>query len=362
MSKEIALHLPVNAVSFGQVSVGILREFYRRKLEPCLFLIGNQSDLSVYNANTDFNKWLEGCVSKSLKDHKRSNPVFKLWHLNGSLESYSDKQILLTFYELDSPTPEEINILKNNHKILVSSEYSKRVFEDNGITNVDYLPLAFDSDSFHIKKNSTVLKDRITFNVVGKLERRKHHAKVIKSWAMKYGNNKDYYLNCSIFNHFIKAEDHPKLLSSILEGNKYFNINFLGFMPTNAIYNDYLNSGDIVVGMSGAEGWGLPEFNSICLGKHGIILNAHAHKGWANEENATLVNPTGKVEAYDGMFFKKGMQYNQGNIFDFNHNEFLSACDTAIQKVKNNRVNEAGIKLQNKFTYEKMVDSILSYV
>jgi glycosyltransferase involved in cell wall biosynthesis len=362
VSKEIALHLPVNAVSFGQVSVGILKEFYRRKLEPCLFLIGNQADLSVYNQNSDFNKWLEGCIAKATKDHKRSNPIFKLWHINGSFESYSDKQVLLTFYELDSPTAEEINILKNNHKVLVSSEYCKRVFEDNGVSNIHYIPLAFDSDSFHVKDNSSVLKDRITFNVVGKLERRKHHAKVIKSWAMKYGNNKDYYLNCSIFNHFLKPEDQQKLIASILENKSFFNINFLGFMPTNATYNDYLNSSNIIIGMSGGEGWGLPEFNSLCLGKHGVILNAHSYKGWANEENSVLVNPTGKIEAYDNVFFRKGSPYNQGNIFDFNHNDFLSACDQAIQRVKTNKVNEAGLKLQKQFTYEKMVDSILSHM
>lgn len=361
MSKNIALHLPVNAVSFGQVSVSILREFYRRKLEPCLFLIGSQADLGVYNISSEFKEWIENCIRKSLKDHKRSNPVFKLWHINGSLESYSDKQILLTFYELDSPTAEEVNILNNTSKVLVSSEYTKDIFTSSGIKNVEYLPLAFDKDSFHTKDTSKILSDRITFNVVGKLERRKHHAKVIKSWAMKYGNKKEYFLNCSIYNHFIKAEDQQKLIANILDNQKFFNINFLTFMPTNNMYNDYLNSGDIIVGMSGGEGWGLPEFNSLCLGKHGVILNAHAYKGWANESNSVMVEPTGKVEAYDNIFFKKGSAFNQGNIFDFNHNEFLSACDKAIERVKVNRTNEAGLKLQNKFTFEKMVDSILSY-
>jgi len=361
VSKNLALHLPVNAVSFGQVSVGILREFYRRKLEPCLFLIGNQADLTVYNADQDFSNWIQACVQKSQKDHKRSNPVFKLWHINGSLESYSEKQILLTFYELDSPTQEEINILRNNHKVLVSSEYSKRILEENGLSNVDYIPLAFDNSSFKVKDTAKALSDRITFNVVGKLERRKHHAKIIKSWAMKYGNKKEYYLNCSIYNHFIKQEDQQKLLGSILENQKFFNINFLGFMPTNNIYNDYLNSGDIIVGMSGGEGWGLPEFNSLCLGKHGVILNAHAYKGWANNENSVLVNPNGKIECYDNIFFRKGSPYNQGNIFDFDHNEFLTACDKAIERVKSNRINQAGLEMQKKFTFEKMVDRILSY-
>jgi len=223
------------------------------------------------------------------------------------------------------------------------------------------LPLAFDKNSFSIKQTSKILNDRITFNVVGKLERRKHHAKIIKAWAMKYGNKKEYYLNCSIYNHFIKQEDQQKLIASILENQKFFNINFLGFMPTNSIYNDYLNSGDIIVGMSGGEGWGLPEFNSVALGKHGVILNAHSYKGWATEENCVLVNPSGKIESYDNMFFKKGSPYNQGNIFDFNHNEFLTACDKAIERVKINRINEAGLKLQDKFTFEKMVDSILNY-
>jgi len=359
VSKNVALHLPVNAVSVGQVSVGILREFYRRKLEPCLFLIGSQADLSVHSVDKDFSEWIQNCSSKALKDHKRSNPIFKLWHINGSLESFSDKQILLTFYELDSPTAEEINILKNNTKILVSSEYCKRVFEDSGVSNVKYLPLAFDEHSFQVK-NNRILSDRITFNLVGKLERRKHHAKVIKSWIMKYGNKKEYYLNCAVYNPFLKQEDQQQLIASLMENKKFFNVNFLGFMPTNQMYNDYLNAGDIIIGMSGGEGWGLPEFNSLALGKHGVILNAHAYKSWANEKNACLVNPSGKVEAYDNMFFKKGSSYNQGNIFDFNHIDFLNACDKAVENFKKSKVNQEGLKLQKTFTFEKMVDNILA--
>jgi len=361
VSKNIALHLPVNAVSFGQVSVAILREFYRRKLEPCLFLIGNQADLSAHSVDKDFTDWIQNCSSKALKDHKRSNPIFKLWHINGSLENFSDKQILLTFYELDSPTPEEINVLKNNYKVLVSSEYCKRILEDSGVNNIKYLPLAFDTRSFQVK-NNRILSDRITFNLVGKLERRKHHAKVIKSWIMKYGNKKEYYLNCAVYNPFLKQEDQQQLISSLMENKKFFNVNFLSFMPTNQMYNDYLNAGDIIIGMSGGEGWGLPEFNSLALGKHGVILNAHAYKGWANENNACLVNPSGKVEAYDNMFFKKGGQYNQGNIFDFNHIDFLNACDKAIENFRKNKVNQEGLKLQKTFTFEKMVDNILSEV
>ena len=63
--------------------------------------------------------------------------------------------------------------------------------------------------------------------------------------------------------------------------------------------------------MSGAEGWGLPEFQSTAIGKHSVILNATGYKQWANEENSTLVEPSGKQPIYDNTFFKEGSQFNR---------------------------------------------------
>ena len=61
------------------------------------------------------------------------------------------------------------------------------------------------------------------------------------------------------------------------------------------------------------------------------------------------------------MFFKEGNPYNQGNIFDFDDDDFLSACDVAIQKVKSNPVNVEGKKLQE-ITWDKSVDEILKHI
>ena len=64
---------------------------------------------------------------------------------------------------------------------------------------------------------------------------------------------------------------NKQMFSNCLNGNSYFNVNFLGHMVQNVLYNDFLNSGDIIIGMSGAEGWGLPEFQSAAIGKHAVI-------------------------------------------------------------------------------------------
>lgn len=359
---EFALHLPLNNVSFGQTAVAILREIHVRGYSPCLFPIGPSIDLSTQRIDPEFGGWLNQCLNKTLSTHKRSTPVFKLWHINSSLESVSEKQVLLTFYELDSPTREEINTIRNNTRTIVTSKFTKNVFSMFGLNNVDYVPLGFDKYNFYVKPKQFFLDGRITFNLTSKLERRKHHAKVIQAWKKRFGGNVKYFLNCAIYNPFFKDEDNKKLFAQIIENKICPNIEFLGFMSTNEMYNDYLNSGDIIIGMSGAEGFGLPEFQSVALGKHAVLLNAHVYTDWANSESAVLVNPTGKVEAYDGAFFHKGQLFNQGNIFTWDDDEFIHACEVAIERVENNRVNEAGLKLQNEYTTSKTVDSILDVI
>src|SRR4051812_14082003 len=114
---EFALNLPLNAVSFGQVSMAILREIYSRGLSPCIFPI-YQPDLSAFKLDNDFVEWINNGVNKSYASHSRKVPTFRLWHLDGSLESVSEKQVLMTFYELDSPTVQEINVVKNNSRVI----------------------------------------------------------------------------------------------------------------------------------------------------------------------------------------------------------------------------------------------------
>jgi len=355
---SFALHLPINSLSFGQTSVSLLREIKKRGFEPCLFPIG-QVDLSAQKVDQEFVDWLNVCVNKAGARHSRKVPIIKLWHLNDSLSSYSDSQILLSFYECDAPTPQELNTIKNNKVCFFTNKYTVNLFQNFGLDNVRLTHLSFDSLNFPpLSKN--YLKDRIQMGLAGKFEfTRKQHLKVLRLWASKFGNNPNFFLNCAIFNPFMKPEDQQRLLNEALGGRRYFNIQFLGFMPTNELYNDYLQSNDIIIGM-GTEGWGLPEFKSVALGKHAVLLNCAGYKEWANNDNAVLVEPNHKFEAYDGLFFHRGQPYNQGNFFGFDDQAFLSACDIAIERTRKDRVNHNGLKLQGQFTVEKTVDTLLS--
>ena len=355
---DIALNIPLNNVSFGQTSFALIKNLHKRNFNAKIFPIGNV-DLSSQKVDNDLGLWIKNSIDQSLSSFSRKEKIFKLWHLMGSLESFSEKQVLMSFYELDSPTKQEINIVKNNYKTVFTSKYTCDIFKSAGCDNIQHIPLFFDKNNFNVKQKQYFQDCRITFNLVGKLEKRKNHKMVIQSWLKKYGNNPKYFLQCAIFNPFLKAEDQQNLINSILEGKRYFNISFLGFMESNETYNDYLNSGDIIIGMSGGEGWGLPEFHSLALGKHGVILNAHVYKDWANEENACLVDSCGKIEAYDNMFFHKGAVTNQGNIYTFKEEDFIDACEKAIKRFESNKINENGLKLQEEYTSDNTLSQIL---
>ena len=120
------------------------------------------------------------------------------------------------------------------------------------------------------------------------------------------------------------TEDQNKAIwNALLKGKDYWNVHFFQYFQTNEQYNDFLNSGHIIMSMSGGEGWGLPEFQSVAMGKHSVTLNATGYKGWANSENSALVYPASKEEAYDNKFFVKGASYNQGQVFWFDEEDFI---------------------------------------
>ncbi len=352
----INFNVAVNPLSFGNVSIGILRETFKRGISPNVFLIG-QPDLSAQKPDAEFNAKLSAAINDAQKNHQRTDPVYRLWHVNGSLESYSNRgNRLITFMELDGLTPTEVNILKNQEQVFVTSTYTKGVFEQFGVKST-YLPLGFDSYNFQTLEKRPLIDGVTTFTLFGKGEKRKSHFKILNLWAKKYGNNMKYRLNCALHNPFLRPEQLQAMINQALEGKSYANINHLAYMPTNAEYNQYLQSGQICIAMSGGEGRGLGEYHATALGAWPVALNAHAFKDFLTPDNAVLVNPNSKIPAADGVFFAPNGPFNIGNLFDFDGNEFIAACEQAEVRAAQG-LNVKGLELQ-KLTYKDTVDVLL---
>lgn len=364
---DLVFNVPVNRVSFGQVSYNLLKA--AKSLGHNVFLVPiAQIDLGTLNVTPEFHKWLTEACIRGVEGVQRDMRGIKLWHLvtpdgennsvRGSYDKICDNTSFVSFYELDSPTPVELNVARQ-HDTIFTSSYTAEVFSQKGV-QTRFVPLGFDKENFFATNKRYFQDDRIAFALLGKFENRKHHQKVIRAWVKRFGNDKRYYLQCAVFNPFFNPQMNANLVAGSFDGKNYWNVNALPWIEKNLAYNDFLNSNHIVIGMSGGEGWGLPEFHTVGIGKHAVILNAHAYKDWATSENAVLVNPLNKMSAIDNFFFREGMPYNQGNIFNWDEDEFIAGCEEAIERYRTNSVNTAGLRLQETFTYEKTLQAILN--
>lgn len=83
---SLTLEVPINGVSFGQVSVSILRELFKRNLDILMYLkflgLICPRRLKILILQ---NGWKNLLIRLDLK-HNKDNPVFKLWHIIHSFQ------------------------------------------------------------------------------------------------------------------------------------------------------------------------------------------------------------------------------------------------------------------------------------
>jgi hypothetical protein len=358
----IAFKGPLNSLSFGNVSLNFLRSLYHKKREVSIFPVGEKGDLSAFDKiSQGFKEWLQKGVGERHKNVKPEDKTLQMWHINGSENRVTKNQTLYTFYELDSPTETEINLVKLQDKVIFSSSEARDIFRAKGCTNTESVGLGFDPD--FKKTNKTYLEDKIHFGLMGKWEKRKHTEEIIKAWTELYGENYKYQLTCCVNNPFIEKEQMKSLITGATGGERIGNINFLNFLPKNSQVNEFINAIDIdLSGLSGAEGWNLPAFNATCMGKWSVVLNCSSHKDWANEDNSLLVSPSGKEPAADGMFFHDAGDFNIGNKYTFDKEEVKEAMKEAENKVRAKQENKLGLETGKEMTYEKSINKILEII
>lgn len=362
--------VPINSLSFGLCGYNLLKQFYEKGLSPAFFPIG-PVDLTCFDKVTDdFKLWLESCIRKSLKSYSKKNPTIRLWHLGGSEVSQSEKQYLISFYETNQPTAEELNIVKNQEKIFFTSQFTVDVFRQAGAENVEYLPLGFDTENFFPTGKHPYNNQKTVIGIVGKWEpSRKKTDKLIRLFLKRFGNNPNYVLHLHTFNvHLGRNPDesaaiNSQLIQQCFDGHPYWNVNPANrYFPTLTELNKYLNQIDIFWDGSGAENWGLPGFHAAGIGKHIVAVNENGVKSWATPENACLVAPGKMIDCYDGMFFHKGHIFNQGEFPEFDEDAFNHGIDLSLARFAANKQNIEGLKIPQNFTWSKTADILLDTI
>lgn len=359
MIQRLNLSIALNSLSIGQCGFNILRELYRRKVQCLIFPKGNV-DLSAYRIDPQFGAWIERAINTRYQKIDRKVPTVACWHINGSEFKPSDRQVLLTFHETDSPTEHEINVVNQQDFTFFSSSWSVENFKTYGAQNVGFVPLGFDED--FVKIPNLTNPNTTQWSCIGKAEMRKNTQLIIQTWVKRYAENPKHFLNLAVTNPFFQPQQMEGFYANCFMGKpKPFNVNILPYMKTNFEVNQMLNMIDVdLSSFSSAEGWGLPGFNATALGKWAVVTDCSAHRDWATKDNAILVEAGPMRPCYDNVFFAPGQPWNQGNHYQFSSEQLISAMEAAEKLAKT--PNPEGEKLRERFTWGKTVEQILEKI
>ena len=176
---KVLVEAALNNLSFGNVSVNILKQLYKKNIEIGLFPISD-INIDAFSLDQDFKKYIEDAVNSRYKFLSEDIPSLKLWHINGADNRKNKNQFLYTFYECNQPTEIETAIVANQEKTIFSSTYARDHFLDKGLENCEAVPLGLD-DTFKVT-NKTYMQDCVHFGLMGKYENRKHTQKIIQTW------------------------------------------------------------------------------------------------------------------------------------------------------------------------------------
>ncbi len=91
---RLLVNAPINALSFGNVSVNILRELHKKDIDLVFFPIGDKAELEAYDKiDLSFVKYLQSATNSRYEKINKDIPTLKLWHIFGSETRYSKKKL-----------------------------------------------------------------------------------------------------------------------------------------------------------------------------------------------------------------------------------------------------------------------------
>jgi glycosyltransferase involved in cell wall biosynthesis len=344
---------PINSTGYGIASLNILKELDKNNTIT-YFPISNP----MVDNQEDHN--LISKVLNNLPKLDINAPYVKIWHQFDLLEKRGrGPYYAMSFFELDTLNQMEKLHLGVPDSIFVTSEWAKRVLENNGIKQpIGIVPLGVDTNIFNPNKIQKTRKDdKYIFLNIGKWEIRKGHDILLDLFTNAFPNETDVEL-------WILASETTNSYSSKQEidqwRKKYNHPNiklFNGFQSHQEIAYLIAES-DCGIYPSRAEGWNLELLESMSMNKPVIATNYSAHTEFCNNNNSFLIDIDETELAIDNKAFK-----GQGNWAKIGTKQ-KDQCIAHMRHCYNNRIrtNPNGIETAKIFSWKNSSDRIMGYI
>ncbi len=272
------------------------------------------------------------------------------------------KTIGLAVYETFNPPENWISILNKNDAIIVPSVFNYNIFAHMQIKKPIYtISHCLDMAVYNMEVLPLYEYDRYTFFFMGILRERKGYKQLVEAWLKEFGPEDNVQL-------IMKTDKIKKVQEYVEKIKKQIGIN-KGFTPIlfeskvfdEKILPKYIKSMDCLVSPTMGEGFGIPGLQCMALGIPVIITNFSGCQDYANNETATLLEPSGFV-----------FRNNMDNIPQFKNRKWafleVGKIQKAMRHVFNNqkqiqmKSHFAYSDIRNKFNYETIGNLFINMI
>jgi len=268
-------------------------------------------------------------------------------------------------FETFTPPAGWIEILNKNDAVICPSNFNVKVFRDAGVKKpIFYIPHCYDINLYNEKivPLDTNADGRFVFMFIGSWKKRKGYIQLLEAWMQEFDHKDPVKLiiktdrytmaNKTIQDIRINLGLQKKEIAPILlEGRVFNEVDLPRFIKT----------ANCLVAPSLGEGFGIPPLQSMAMGIPIIVTNFSGVTDYANNNNATLIEPHGFI------------LYNElDTIPQFKNCKWAHITTESVRKAMRhvidnpveiqNKAKQGLVDVINKFTYEKVVPKFKSMI
>lgn len=351
---NINYYSPIGYTGYGVAGMSYLKHIIDKGHNACLFPIGQINPDNEADYKIAFN-------AMQLQDtYDKEAPCLKIWHqFDLGPRVGVGKYFALPFFELTKLSAKEVHHLNNVDELIVSSEWAKKVLEQNDIKRkIHVVPLGVDQALFnHTIQSDMKPKDKFIFMNVGKWEVRKGHDILIELFqeAFTKEDNVELWIAASSSEFAFPATELQQWHSLYSSGPMKDKIKIFPRLNTQEEVAKLLSYADCGIFPSRAEGWNLELLEMMAMNKPVITTNYSAHTEFCDQNNAFLVDITELEDAYDGKYF-----FGTGKWAKIDKKQKGQFIEYMQHVYKNNiNTNENGLKTAAKFNWSSATDALL---
>jgi len=314
--------------SYGIVTLNLLKSFVDIGHSWSVF---PSSDISRLDFG-EFTSYVRDSLASN-EDFSPNDISFRVAHqFDMATGIGSGPRVGYTFFEMDRLTKLEVTHLNSLDLVLVPSEWAKQVCIDSGVASfVSVCPAGYNPEVFSPVE---YMPSECVFLSIGKWEHRKQQDQIVDAFYNAFNKNDNVKLIMSMDNPFMDLSD-KKNKYKVKLGNQ---IQIISRVKNHYDLARLIQQSYCFIAPSLAEGWNLPLLEAMACGKFSIATNYSGHTEFCDNNTTLLLNPTGKIPAFDGMWFRENSKTNCGNWITYDKDELIQHMRSIYQTYKSGLV------------------------